>query len=110
MYVTSDIIVTLMAINLICAIIYFYVRDNEDWADIPVWASLGATMAALLVATAILGEFVTSPSDGHVVYLGLGLAYIVDLIIMGAFFLIDGCRLLYSSVVNLINYYFPGAI
>lgn len=99
-----------MLINFLAAVCYFHSRDNEEWADIPVWASLAATVTALLIAVAVLGEFVGSSSDHWIVYMGLGLAYILDTLIMGVYFLADGIVLLYNFCVKAVNHFFPGAI
>lgn len=88
-----------MIINFISAAAYFATRENKLW-DIPVWSILFSAGSALLIATAILGEFTKSSSDTSIVFLGLGLFYVLVLIVSGAYALYEVVSILYNKIVG----------
>jgi uncharacterized membrane protein len=88
-----------MIINFVSAVAYFATRDSKWW-DIPVWSVIASAISALLVATAILGEFTKSNTDANIVFLGLGLAYGADLIVMGMYAITEVVTTLYDKIVG----------
>ncbi len=106
MHITTDLIQILMLINFIACIAYFATRDNQAlMADIPILAALMAWVTAMLLAAAVLGEFIASPYDmnpgahQHVTYLGFGVAYAIEMLIMGAYWLYSTGDFLYNKFV-----------
>lgn len=99
MYVTSDLVCVMMILQFISGVFYFMTRDNTDWGDIPIMSSLASTILALLVATSVLGEFINSPGDQHVVFLGFALAYMIGFLVMGAYWLYSTSEFLYNKFV-----------
>lgn len=100
MYVTDFLIGILIIFNFISGAAYFLTRDNNRWWDIPVWSSIYAAGSALLICTAILGEFTKSTSDTSIVFLGMGLFFGLDLIVMALYSAAEIVGTLYDKVVG----------